>query len=173
MSASVRTGGGPGRLRWDELVRHALKRPVAIQRANMTPQRRRLLISGVVVGAVAIAVVLSVLSLPIAQESSGYTQIGGRLYSFESVQLFDQPTAWPNLTYRGVTFAFHLWCGEPTPGGAEICGNATEAGGAHYAYAFWDGPPSHPPRWETWVAPDGHEAVQYQEGGLAHLLVQT
>ena len=120
----------------------------------------------------AVTAALILLYVPIAEESSGYTEIGARLYSFEAVSLFHQPTSWPNITYRGVTFGFHLWCAS-TAGAGEICGNATESGGTAYPYSFWDGPPSPFPGWQTWVSPDGHEAVQYRQGGLAHLLVQV
>ena len=136
----------------------------------MTRRRRWFVVLGIAGAGVAAAVLLlSLLCTPIAQESSGYTAIGFRLYTFTSVSLFGG-SASPSYTYRGVTFSFHLWCAI-TPGGGEICGNATEPGGAVYSYSFWDGPPAHPPPWTTWVSPDGHEAVQYQEGGLAHLLV--
>lgn len=138
----------------------------------MTRRRRWLLILGTAGAAVVVVVILLLLYVPIAQEPSGYTAIGLRLYSFEAVSLFDQPTSWPNITYRGVTFGFHLWC-LITPAAGKICGNATESGGAAYSYSFWDGPPSPSPGWQTWISPDGHEAVQYRQGGLAHLLVQA
>lgn len=136
----------------------------------MTPRRRLFLVLGAAGGAVAVVVILILLYVPIAQESSGYTAIGARLYSFEAESLFGQ--SWSNFTYRGVTFGFHLWC-LITSGGGKICGNATESSGAAHPYSFWDGPPSPSPSWQTWVSPDGHEAVQYRVGGLAHLLVQV
>ena len=49
--------------------------------------------------------------------------------------------------------------------------NASEPSGASHPYSFSDGPPRSSPPWQTWVAPDGHEAVQYQTGGLPHLQV--
>ena len=138
----------------------------------MTRRRRWFLVLGTAGAVVAAVVILVLLYVPIAQESSGYTAIGSRLYSFEAVSLFDQSTSWPNITYRGVTFGFHLWC-LFTSGAGKICGNATESGGAVYSYTFWDGPPRPSPNWQTWVAPDGHEAVQHRQGGLAHLLVEV
>ena len=136
----------------------------------MTRRRRWLLIVGGAGAAIAVIAILVLLYVPIAQESSGYAAIGLRLYSFESESLFGQ--SWSNFTYHGVTFEFHLWC-LITPAAGEICGNATESGGVRYSYSFMDGPPSPSPSWQTWVAPDGHEAVQYRQGGLAHLLVQV
>ncbi len=136
----------------------------------MNRRRRFFLILGIVGAAISITVVLFLLYVPIAQESSGYTVIGSRLYSFESESLFGPP--WSNFTYQGVTFEFHLWC-EITSAAGKICGNPTESGGARYSYSFWDGLPSPFLSWQTWVSPDGHEAVQYREGGLAHLLVLT
>ena len=133
----------------------------------MSPRRRRLLWVAGIGSAVAVGVLLVVLYIPISQESTGYTLIGLRLYSFESVSLFG--SSWWNLTYRGVGFTFHLWCAIST-GGGTICGNASDPSGAVYAYSFFDGLYSH---WTTWVAPGGHEAVQYRTGGLAHLLVAT
>lgn len=138
----------------------------------MTHRRRLLLILGGAGTVVAAATVLLLLYVPIAQETSGYTAIGLRLYSFESVSLFGANAGWQSFSYRGVTFGFHLWC-QVTPAAGEVCGNATEAGGASYPYSFWDGPPSSSPPWQTWVSPNGHEAVQYRMGGLAHLLVET
>ena len=137
----------------------------------MIRRRRLIRIIGVAAAAVAVVVALVLLYVPISQESSGYTAIGLRLYSFETVSLFNLPTSWPNITYRGITFGFHLWC-LITPASGKICGNATESGGATYPYSFWDGPPSPSPSWQTWVSPNGHEAVEYRLGGLTRLLVQ-
>lgn len=134
----------------------------------MTPRRRIVLVAGTVGAAVALAVALALLYVPLAQDTSGYTAIGFRLYAFEGVSLFGR--AWSNYTYRGVTFEFHLWC-QITAAAGRICGNATESDGTAHPYSFWDGPPSPSPSWQTWVSPDGHEAVQYRQGGLAHLLV--
>jgi hypothetical protein len=97
--------------------------------------------------------------------------VDGRPYSLVSESLFGN-SSWLNYSYRGVTFGFHLWC-SVSPGGGEVCGNATESGGTSYRYAFSDGLPQVDPGWQTWVAPDGHEAVQYRMGGLVHLLVAT
>jgi hypothetical protein len=120
--------------------------------------------------AVATVTILVLLTVPIAQEQSGYTLIGFRLYSFEAEHVFGSP--WSNFSYRGVTFAFHVWC-EVTPAAGEVCGNVTESNGGIFPFSFWDGPPSVEPRWETWVAPDGQAAIQFESlsGGLVHLLV--
>lgn len=138
----------------------------------MSRRRRLVFLLASVAAAGALVTVLVLLYVPIAQEQSGYTAIGPRLNTFESVSLFGPNAAWQNFSYRGVTFGFHLWC-QSSPGGGELCGNATEAGGAVYPYSFSDGPPSFAPPWQTWVSPNGHEAVQYRMGGLAHLLVEA
>ena len=136
----------------------------------MSRPRRRWLIIGSLVAAAAVVSALVVLSIPNSVEPSGATLIDFRFYSFESVSLFNKP-AWQNYTYKGVTFEFHLWC-LASPAAGELCGNATEANGAIFPYSFSDGPPTWgPPPWQTWVSPDYHEAVQYQTGGLAHLMV--
>jgi hypothetical protein len=134
-----------------------------------TPRRKKLVVIAVVLAAVAVVTVLVLLTVPIAQEQSGYTLIGLRLYSFESESLFGS-ASWLNYSYQGVTFGFHLWCLISSAAGV-VCGNATESTGVSYSYSFSDGPPSPNPSWQTWVAPDGHEAVQYLLGGLVHLLV--
>jgi len=110
------------------------------------------------------------LAVPISQERSGYTLVGYRLYSFEAESVFGP--AWSNYTYRGVTFEFHVWCAI-TPGGGELCGNVTESNGSTFPFSFWDARLSQGSQWETWVAPDSEVAIQYETGGLAHLLVAT
>jgi hypothetical protein len=140
------------------------RRPTAS--SMRTPQRTVRLVVAFGVDAV---ILVTALALPISQEASGYTLVGFQLYSFEAAELFGN-ASWLNFTYRGVTFEFHLWC-LAGPAAGEICGNATEADGHRYSFSVWDGPPTLEPRWETWVSPDAHEAVQYQQGGLAHLLV--
>ncbi len=132
----------------------------------MDPQRRRRLLLVLAIAGVSIVVVTVVLNVPIAQEASGYQLVGLRLFSFESQSLFGN--SWTNYTYRGVTFSFHLWC-SAGPAAGEVCGNATESDGGSYAYSFEDGITVR--GWQTWVSPDSHEAVQYQQGGLVHLLV--
>ncbi len=136
----------------------------------MIRRRRWFIVLGAGCAGVAAVVVLVLLYVPTVTGSTGYTAIGSRLYSYEAESLFGQ--AWSNFTYRGVTFGFHLWC-LATPAAGEICGKATEPSGTVYSYSFWDGPPSPSPKWQTWVSPDGHEAVQYLPGGLAHLLIQV
>ncbi len=79
---------------------------------------------------------------------------------------------WSNLSYRGFTSAFHIWCENASAAG-KICGNVTEQNGSSFSFSFWDGPPSPEPRWETWVAPDFSTAIQFEShsGGIVHLLV--
>lgn len=134
----------------------------------MTRRRRWLLLAGGVGTAGVVVVVAALLYLPMAGPVAGYQEIGLRMYSYESVSLFGNVPAWQNYSYRGVTFEFHLWCGI-TPAGGTICGNATQPDGAETPYSFWDGLNS---GWQTWVSPDGYDAVQYHVGGTAHLLVQ-
>lgn len=112
---------------------------------------------------------LLTLAFPSSQPSAGSISIGGISYSFESESLFAN-ASWLNYSYHGVTFGFHLWCLITSAAGV-VCGNATESTGITYPYSFSDGPPSPSPSWQTWVAPDDHEAVQYKQGGLVQLLV--
>jgi hypothetical protein len=134
--------------------------------------RRRCTILGVIGVAVALSVVLLLLLVPVSQEPAGYTFLGPRLYSYESESLFGPGTGWENFTFRGVTFGFHLWCAIRIDVGT-VCGNATGPNGVAHPYDFADGlPRAGPATWETWVSPDGHEGVEYQDGGQVHLLVE-
>ncbi|MGP8073052.1 MAG: hypothetical protein ACLPZM_07985 [Thermoplasmata archaeon] len=137
----------------------------------MNPKRRKWILVAVVAAVGVVTVSLVLLALPISQESSGYQLLNGRLYFFQSESLFGK-AAWQNYSYRGVTFGFHLWCAI-TPAAGEVCGNATESGGVSHPYSFSDGPPQPNPSWQSWVAPDSHEAVEYTLGGLVHLLVSA
>ncbi|MCI4351364.1 MAG: hypothetical protein L3K15_07615 [Thermoplasmata archaeon] len=148
---------------------------VSLVRATWAPaavnaRKKRMVVAASVVTVAVATVVWLLLTVPIAQESSGSTLIGAHLYSFESHSLFGSNGGWLSYSYRGVLFTFHLWC-LAGPAGGLVCGNATESAGASFAYSFSDGPPAINPPWQTWVAPDSHEAVQYQQGGLVHLLV--
>jgi hypothetical protein len=134
---------------------------------STAPQKRASVMIGAAILGVIVALVIVVATF--SQESTGQIRINGRTYTSESVSLFGG-AMWLNYSYRGVTFGFHLWCAV-TPAAGVVCGNATESTGVSYPYSFSDGPPSPNPGWQTWVAPDGHEAVQYKEGGLVHLLV--
>ncbi len=122
------------------------------------------------VATVSVVTTLVLLWVPVSQEPSGYTMIGTQLYSFEAKNVFG--STWSNFSYRGVTFAFHVWCAI-TPAAGEICGNVSESNGGIFPFEFSDGPPSPQPHWETWVAPDGQSAIQFESlsGGLVHLLV--
>ncbi|MCI4326619.1 MAG: hypothetical protein L3K16_03155 [Thermoplasmata archaeon] len=135
----------------------------------MTPKRRKWVVVAAVAAAVGVGVVLVVLSFPIAQEGSGDQLVNGRLYSFEAESLFGGPP-WQNYSYLGVTFGFHLWCAI-NPAAGLVCGNATASGGPSYPYGFWDRAELNP-SWQTWVSPNGHDAVEYRTGGLVHLLVE-
>jgi hypothetical protein len=119
--------------------------------------------------AIGVSVWLLIVFLPYALTPAGEILIGGRDYTYESQSLFNNGS-WQNYTYRGVTFEFHLWC-FISSGGAELCGNATESPGVSFPYSFSDGPTQINPQWQTWIAPDGHEGVQYKQGGSARLLV--
>jgi hypothetical protein len=137
-----------------------------------TPRRRRLVLLVVVASTVLVTAILIVLFVPISQERAGYAMIGTHLYSYESEGLFGACNGWLNFSYQGILFGFHTWCGIPSPGGGVVCGNATGADGVPHSFAFEDGPPRvGPGPWQTWVSPDAHEAVQYQQGGLVRLLV--
>ncbi|MGA8663736.1 MAG: hypothetical protein WB809_01520 [Thermoplasmata archaeon] len=135
----------------------------------MSPRRRNWLVLAGILAAVGIVISLVILFSPLPGGSSGEELVNGKLYSFESESIFGG-AAWLNYSYRGVTFGFHLWC-LVTPAFGEVCGNATEPSGVSYAYAFSDGPPEFHVTWQTWVAPDAHEAVEYRQGGTIHLLV--
>jgi hypothetical protein len=136
-----------------------------------SPRRKRWVLLGAI-ASVVVVFALVILFVPLLQEPSGYTMVGAHLYTYESESLFGTGNGWNNYSYRGVTFGFHNWCGVPSPGGGTICGNATGADQVPHPYAFFDGPPHEGPEpWQTWVAGDAHEAVEYQPGGLVHLLV--
>jgi hypothetical protein len=135
----------------------------------MSPVPRKWASVVIVAAIIGVSVSLAILAFSLSQESAGQISINGKTYSFESESLFGN-ASWLNYSYRGVTFGFHLWC-LVTPAAGVVCGNATESTGISYPYSFSDGPPSPNPSWQTWVAPDGHEAVQYKLGGLVHLLV--
>lgn len=137
-----------------------------------TPRRKkRLFLTAALVAAAIVTVTVAVLlTVPISEERSGYTVIGLRLYSYVAENVFG--SSWSNFSYRGVTFAFHVWC-EITPAAGKVCGNVTESNGGSFPFAFSDGPPSPQPVWETWVAHDASAAIQFESlsGGLVHLLV--
>jgi len=135
----------------------------------MSPIPRKSAIVATLVAVLGVTISLAVLTIPIPPGPPGSEFINGTSYTSESESLFGNGS-WLNYSYRGVTFGFHLWC-LITPGGGEICGNATESTGGSYSYSFWDGPPQVNPAWQTWIAPDSHEAVQYKQGGMVHLLV--
>jgi len=99
----------------------------------------------------------------------GTEVVNGRTFAVQSESLFGS-ASWLNYTFHGVVFGFHLWCAT-TPAAGTVCGNATEPDGTSYPYAFADGPPQEHPAWQTWIAPDGREGVQYLQGGSARLLV--
>jgi len=138
----------------------------------MSPRSQRVAILGSI--AVVLCLVLgsiAVFGFPAPNGSNtvaGVSVLDDRFYSYENLSIFGP--AWSNYTYRGVTFSFHLWC-EITPAAGKLCGNATESNHESYPYAFWDGLPTRNPQWQTWVAPDYQEAVQYLQGGTVHLLV--
>ncbi|HLM91529.1 MAG TPA: hypothetical protein VK424_05710 [Thermoplasmata archaeon] len=134
----------------------------------MTPNRKDALALATLAALVGISlVVLTILAPPATSRTE---LIQGTYYSFESESLFGN-ASWLNYSFHGVTFGFHLWCAVLADTG-RVCGNATEPTGVSYPYSFTDGLP-HPgnPSGQTWIAPDQHEAVQYQQGGLVRLLV--
>jgi hypothetical protein len=91
------------------------------------------------------------------------------VFNYESESLFGSQS-WLDYSFHGVVFEFHLWCAIRVVVGT-VCGNATEPSGPRSTYSFSDGlPPTNLP-WQIRVAPDGHEAVQYQLGGHVRLLV--
>jgi len=123
-------------------------------------------IGGISAGLVVVVMVL-IVSTPVIV-------LNGVTYTYEKVTIFGP--SWSNFTYRDVTFSFEVWCGPVSLGGAPICGNASEANGPTYPFSFWENggaPPVGPVPWERWVAPDGHEAVEFEpdSGGQARLLV--
>jgi hypothetical protein len=109
---------------------------------------------------VVVSAALLILFVPVAQESAGDTMVGPRLYSYERETLFGDGSGGENVTYRGVTFGFHVCCAVNVDVGT-VCGNATGPDGVPHAYALGDGVPREgPPSWETWDSPDHPEAVE-------------
>ena len=101
-----------------------------------------------------------------------FITLDSRTYAYETESLFGNQS-YLSFPFRGVTFTFHLWCRVSGDAGI-VCGNATELDGASYSYSFADGLPTvGPPPWQTWVSPDGFEAVEFQQGGHARLLVES
>lgn len=154
----------------------------------VTPGRRDRTVTGahVLAAVVGVGAALALLSLvggidqsvgaPPAQQvflptnsTQGFELLGGQTYSYVTESLFGKHTSL-NYSYRGVVFEFHLWCWITVDVGW-VCGHAIEPGGASYAYNFSDGLPMQNPPWQNWIAPDFHEAVQYQQGGSARLCV--
>jgi hypothetical protein len=129
---------------------------------------------GVLAGCAAgIVVVLLVASVP---AGPGMAVVGGLAYASETEIIFGPHTS--NFTFRGVQFAFEVWCDAPSLAGAELCGNATGPDGVAHPFTFWEygGPPTTSPRpWETWIAPGGNEGVLFEpdSGGLVRLLVRA
>jgi|GEM_PF-1380601 len=141
----------------------------------MSPARTRRRISLAVV-AVGVGVILTsiVLGAPIAVESSGFSVVNGHLYSFWAVGIYGGGPHASTFTYAGVTFHFLVDCtGYPH---TLLCGTTDEPAGAHYSYTLVQ-PRFHsapgPRLWQTWISPDGESGVQYQPGGLTHLLVEV
>jgi hypothetical protein len=140
------------------------------------PNQRSVVVAVIVTAVVfATLLLLVVLSTGPGPSAPVYSiVIGNESYSFETVTVFGPH--WSNFSYRGVTFEFEVWCNVPSPAGAMLCGNVTEANGSAYPFSFWEpgGPlPTQPRPWVTWISPDALEGVQYEpdSGGLAHLLV--
>jgi hypothetical protein len=112
---------------------------------------------------------------------NGETRIGSRLYYVENETLFGRtgPTfgpAYSNYAFHGVRFVFHWSAAAGYGPGPCVCGNATESDGASYSFGFAGGSVSRssgPPAWQTWIAPDGLEAVQFEpdSGFPVNLLV--
>ncbi|MCI4372667.1 MAG: hypothetical protein L3K02_03375 [Thermoplasmata archaeon] len=136
-------------------------------------RRKRVFVVLVTSAVTIIAVVtLVLLTVPIAQEETGYTLIGFRLYSFESLSVYGPSPI--NFSFNEVSFAFSGWCGPVSTGGGQFCGNASELNGMRFPFSISDaGLPGGPIAWQTWVSPDSREAIQLANTGLAHLLVST
>jgi hypothetical protein len=128
---------------------------------------RRRKIRTVVLAGVVTAIVVTILVLlwvPISEEQSGYTMIGFKLYSYETVDPFTSPTS--SFTYRGVLFDFQALPPSDCPqnaGGGNICAAVTESSGVTFWFNVSFGPPCHSfGTWFTWVSPDQHEAVEIE-----------
>jgi hypothetical protein len=143
----------------------------------------RLWVGVAVACAVVVLIVVATLWLvPIALLSGGggnpadsdIVSVNGRLYASETHELFGSDVPWwDNYTFIGVFFSIHFFCGMPTPGGAALCGNATEPNGSGFTYWFWDGVPQPNPPWQTTISPDGGAGAQYMDGGQFRLLVEV
>jgi hypothetical protein len=107
---------------------------------------------------------------------NGETKIGSRTYFVENETVFGP--AYSNYTFHGVRFSFHVWCSLASAGlgGAQLCGNVTEPSRTSYPFNFTEpggAPPVGSLPWQTWVTPNGSEAVQFEpdSGGQVNLLV--
>jgi hypothetical protein len=136
----------------------------------MSPRRRRWILIGSVVVAIAVTATLALLLLPISQEPSGYQIVGLRLYSFEDETVFgSEGTGWHNYSHRGATFAFQVYC--PSIPVGKICAWVTEPDGSNLSFSFFAAEVPGDSAWESWVAPDGAVASEYHPGGLVRMLV--
>jgi hypothetical protein len=107
------------------------------------------------------------LSVPSTDPALGIQVVDPHAFPSQPEERFGAGDGWLNYTFHGVTFGFHLRC-QVGPAAGTICGNATEASGARFPYSFSDDLDSEV---QTWVAPDFHQAVEYQSGGHADLPV--
>ncbi len=148
----------------------------------MQRQTRRWVLVSVVCAAVALLVGSALWLAPTVllagvggnPASSGIVSVNGSSYASETHELFGtNVSSWDNYSFNGVYFSIHFWCGDVTPGGAELCGNATLPDGPGFNYSFWDGLPDTNPTWQTAMSPGGSAGAQYMQGGLFRLLVST
>jgi len=124
--------------------------------------RRRKVWVAVISGIAAAAVVLAValLWIPITEEQSGYTMVGFKLYSYETVYPYDSSSS--NFTYRGVLFDFGapVSCPQNT-GGGNLCVLVTQSDGVTYWFNVSFSPPCHSlGTWFTWISPNQQEGVE-------------
>ncbi|MCI4372089.1 MAG: hypothetical protein L3K02_00365 [Thermoplasmata archaeon] len=108
--------------------------------------------------------VVTLLWIPITEEQSGYTIVGFKEYTYETVYPFSSASS--NFTFRGVLFDFAapVSCPQNT-GGGNLCALVTQSNGVTYWFNVSFPPPcrSSLGSWDTWVSPNKEEAVEIRD----------
>jgi hypothetical protein len=139
-----------------------------------TGRRTTGVLAAVTGGTVGVVLVIVPLWVPNSQVSSGYIEVGTTLYAYESVNAGAAPAL--NVSFHGVLFEFPPAACAQSTGGGNICGTVVESDEVTYSFDV-PLPPSGPAPgpWVTWIAPDGHEAIELAPdlGDLTRVLVAS